>query len=224
VPAINASIPFIAQLRGLVSEPELRGLANDLQPTTEDLAKLSVKSLPLYAEVRRNATCANDVVLPFSKDTVPDKQFPASGPVYEEAAKLLPGLAGESRSGDANGQWFRVLASSGTNLVTLRPGVFATTALPILGTNPPRPSKRPPLNAKVRCQTQQKPNLNSEPGAPPQQQQLNTSSPAYQAELAKAQTKAIDWLRGAVQREGLNLKVSTQDLTTALLGALRSGK
>jgi phospholipid/cholesterol/gamma-HCH transport system substrate-binding protein len=223
VPAINASIPFIGQLRGLVSKPELRGLANDLQPTTANLARLSVKSLPLYTQVRRNAACANDVILPFSRDTVPDKQFKASGPVYEEAAKLLPGLAGESRSGDANGQWFRVLASSGTNLVTLRPGVFATTALPILGTNPPRPSHRPPLNDKVRCQTQQKPNLQSEPGAPPQQQQLDTSNPAYLAELAKAQTKAVDWLQKAVKQEGLNLKVSPTDLTNSLLGILSRG-
>jgi hypothetical protein len=182
-----------------------------------------VKSLPLYTQVRRNAACANDVILPFSRDTVPDKQFKASGPVYEEAAKLLPGLAGESRSGDANGQWFRVLASSGTNLVTLRPGVFATTALPILGTNPPRPSHRPPLNDKVRCQTQQKPNLQSEPGAPPQQQQLDTSNPAYLAELAKAQTKAVDWLQKAVKHEGLNLKVSPTDLTNSLLGILSRG-
>ena len=42
------------------------------------------------------------------------------GPVYQELPKPFPGLAGESRSGDANGQWFRVLAAGGTNLVTLR--------------------------------------------------------------------------------------------------------
>lgn len=230
VPAIDASLPFFKQLRGLVSEPELRGLSNDLRPTVASLAKLSAKSLPLYAEVRRNAACANDVVLPWSKDTVPDDQFPASGQVYQEAPKVLPGLAGESRSGDANGQWFRVLVASGTNLVTLRPGVFSTTANPIEGTNPPRPSKRPPLNQTTRCQTQQPPNLASKPGPPPEQRQLDTSSPLYKAELAKARDQAVGWLRGQLKAEGLadKLKVSdtdaTQGIVDQLLAQRKAGK
>jgi virulence factor Mce-like protein len=222
VPAIDASLPFLAQLRALVSKPELRGLSADLRPTVANLARLSASSLPLYTEVRRNATCGNDVILPWSKETVPDKQFPASGQVYQEAPKVLPGLAGESRSGDANGQWFRVLVASGSNLVTLRPGVFATTALPILGTNPPRPSKRPPLNADVRCQTQQPPNLASDPGPPPEQHTIDTNSVAYKARLAKARSVAIDWLRGQLKTSGLadTLNVSNQDATPALIDQL----
>jgi virulence factor Mce-like protein len=221
-PAIDASIPFVGQLRGLVSKPELRGLASDLRPTVADLARLSSTSLPLYTQVRRNAACVNDVIIPWSHDTVPDSQFPASGEVYQEAPKVLPGLAGESRSGDANGQWFRVLAASGTNLVTLSPGVFGTTAMPILGTNPPPPKARPPLNPNVRCQSQEPPNLASAAGAPPPQRQLDTTSPRYQAALAQARDDAVSWLRGALQREGLDnvLKVSDQDATKGLLDQL----
>jgi phospholipid/cholesterol/gamma-HCH transport system substrate-binding protein len=223
-PAIDASLPFIGQLRALVSQPELRGLAADLRPTVASLAKLSTTSLPLYTEVRRNAACANNVIIPWSHDTVPDKQFPASGEVYQEAPKVLPGLAGESRSGDANGQWFRVLAASGTNLVTLSPGVFGTTALPILGTNPPPPNKRPPLNPNVRCQTQQPPDLRSDPGAPPPQRQLDTSSPAYKTAMAKARADAISWLKGTIKREGLDsvLNVSDQDVTQPLIDKLKN--
>jgi virulence factor Mce-like protein len=226
VPAIDASLPFVEQLRGLVSQPELRGLSSDLRPTVASLAHLSASSLPLYAEVRRNAACANDVILPWSKDTVPDDQFPASGQVYQEAPKVFPGLAGESRSGDANGQWFRVLVASGTNLVTLRPGVFSTTALPILGTNPPRPSKRPPLNQATRCQTQQPPNLASKPGKPPEQRKLDTSSPLYKAELAKAREQAIGWLRGQLKTSGLQdkLKVSDTDVTQGLIDKILSAR
>jgi phospholipid/cholesterol/gamma-HCH transport system substrate-binding protein len=225
VPAIDASLPFIAQLRALVAPAELRGLSADLRPAVADLARLSTGSLPLYAEVRRNAACANDVVLPFSKDTVQDKQFPASGPVYQEAPKVLPGLAGESRSGDANGQWFRILAAGGTNLVTLSPGVFGTTAMPILGTNPPKPKGRPPLNAKVRCQTQEPPDLRSVAGPPPEQHQLDTGNPVYKARLAKARATAIDWLRGELKTGGLDkvLEVSDQDATKALIEKLSRG-
>ena len=119
---LDVSLPFVRELRGLVSEAELRGLAADLRPTVPDLAALIDRSVPLYRQVRRAASCQNTVIHPWTMDTVPDKQFPAQGKVYEEAPKPLPGLAGESRSADANGSWFRVLAAGGKNLVTLRPG------------------------------------------------------------------------------------------------------
>src|SRR3712207_8654499 len=48
---------------------------------------------------------------PWRNDKVPDEQFPASGPVYEEQVKWLPGIAAESRSHDANGQYVRTLAN-----------------------------------------------------------------------------------------------------------------
>ena len=120
--ALDASIPLVRQLRGLVSEDELRGLAADLRPTIPALARLARESIPLAEQNRLLASCQNEVVLPWAKDKVEDKQFPAQGPVYTEAPKAFPGLAGESRSGDANGQWFRVLAAGGTNLVQLAPG------------------------------------------------------------------------------------------------------
>jgi virulence factor Mce-like protein len=226
LPAINASIPFLGQLRALVSQPELRGLSADLRPTIANLAQLSSASLPLYTQVRRNAACANNVLLPWSQDKIQDPQFPASGQVYQEAPKVLPGLAGESRSGDANGQWFRVLAASGTNLVTLSPGVFATTAMPILGTNPPKPKARPPLNPDARCQTQQPPDLRSTAGPPPEQRQLDTSSPTYKVALAKARDQAITWLRGQLKSSGLDqtLKVSDQDATKAMIDTLAKQK
>jgi hypothetical protein len=209
-----------------VSQPELRGLSSDLRPTVASLAKLSADSLPLYAEVRRNATCANDVILPWSKDTVPDKQFPASGQVYQEAPKVLPGLAGESRSGDANGQWFRVLVASGTNLVTLRPGVFSTTALPILGTNPRRPAERPPLKNSVPCETQQPPDLRSNPAAPPPQSKVDTSNPLFKARWAKVRQYGIDLMRQSLKQEGLadKFKVLDKDITLPDISKLAGGK
>ena len=76
---------------------------------------------------------------PWSNDKVPDPSFPPTGPVYEEAPKPLPGLAGESRDGDANGQWVRVLTSGGDRTVNIGNDQFAQAYRPILGTNPPKP-------------------------------------------------------------------------------------
>jgi phospholipid/cholesterol/gamma-HCH transport system substrate-binding protein len=221
---LDVSLPFVRELRGLVSEQELRGLAADLRPTVPDLAALIERSIPLYRQVRRAASCQNTVIHPWSMDTVPDKQFPAQGKVYEEAPKPLPGLAGESRSADANGSWFRVLAAGGKNLVTLRPGVFATTPEPLIGANPPRPAKRPPLDATKPCETQEAPDLRTNPAGPPPQRQIDTGSAAFQARYAQARTKAVEWLRDQLKAEGLDklLDVANTDLDQQLIDRLAS--
>jgi phospholipid/cholesterol/gamma-HCH transport system substrate-binding protein len=222
---LDVATPFVHQLRGLVSENELRGLAGDLRPAVPDLARLVERSIPLYHQVRRASSCQNNVIHPWTLDKVPDKQFPANGPVYQEAPKPLPGLAGESRSADANGSWFRVLAAGGKNLVTFKPGVFGTTPEPLLGANPPKPSKRPPLNGSAPCETQQTPDLRTIPGAPPPQRTIDTNSAAFQARYAKARDAAIAWLRKSIKADGLTnvLKVVSQEATPQLLKKVAGG-
>jgi phospholipid/cholesterol/gamma-HCH transport system substrate-binding protein len=223
---LDAAIPFVAQLRGLVSQAELRGLSSDLRPAVPDLARLVDRSVPLYREVRRTSSCQNEVIHPWTLDTVPDKQFPAEGTVYQEAPKPLPGLAGESRSADANGSWFRVLAAGGKNLVTFKPGVFGTTPEPLLGANPPKPTKRPPLNGDVACETQEKPDLRTNPAPPPPQHTVNTSSPAFQARYDLARGRAVDWLRKQLKTEDLAnvLKVVSSDATPQLIDRIAGTK
>ncbi len=226
VPALRAGTPLIEQLRGLVSKPELRGLLADLRPTVPHLARLAKRSVPLYENVRLASSCQNEVILPWTKDEVGDPNFPAQVPVYEEATRALPGLAGESRSGDANGQWFRILAAGGPNLVTLKPGVFAAVPLPIGGANPPRPDARPPIKPRVPCETQEAPNLDSIPGAPPPQRRIDVSTPAYQARYELAKSRAVDWLRKQLKVEGLGktFDVLDTDVTSGLLDRMADAR
>jgi hypothetical protein len=163
------------------------------------------------------------VILPFTRMTVDDAQFPSTGAVYEDAVRgTLPGLAGESRSGDANGQWFTPVAVAGANVVALGNDQTAVTALPVLGVNPRQPEQRPPLRPDVPCETQPKPDLRSENGAPPPQQTFKLDTPALQARWLKARTKALDWAQKLLDRQGLSktLKVSNDDLSLQQLRAL----
>jgi phospholipid/cholesterol/gamma-HCH transport system substrate-binding protein len=171
-PAIDASMPFVRQARLLVGRPELRGLVADLRPTVPDLARLTSESVPLYQQVRLASSCQNQVILPWSRQTLPDPNFPSKGPVYEEGVKNLPGLAQESRSGDANGQWARVLASNGTTTYALGQDAggllgLGHTNFPLLGVNPPK-ATRPPTRYDVPCETQQPADLRTIPGQAPQ--------------------------------------------------------
>ena len=171
--------------------------------------------MPLSKQVRQASSCQTEVILPWSKDKLEDEKFPSTGPVYQELPKPFPGLAGESRSGDANGQWFRVLAAGGTNLVTFGPGVYGTTALPILGVNPQKPKARPPLNADAPCENQQTPDLRSTPGAPPPQHKVDTSSKLLQGPLGQGPPVRHRSDAPALKREGLadKFKVLDKDIT-----------
>jgi phospholipid/cholesterol/gamma-HCH transport system substrate-binding protein len=193
-PTLDAALPFARQARGLVSRPELRGLSSDLRPLVPPLTQLNERSAPLYDEVSQASSCQNEVVLPWSRETIEDKTFPARGPVYQEATKPLPGLAGESRSGDANGQWFRVMLDTPKFAYPFGTEKFFLTGQPLQGVNPPVPKNhaRPPLRADVPCETQEVPDLRTIPSAAPEGYKIADLSPAA-AQGALQDT--VDWLR-----------------------------
>jgi phospholipid/cholesterol/gamma-HCH transport system substrate-binding protein len=193
-PTLDAALPFARQARGLVSKPELRGLSSDLRPVVPPLTQLNERSAPLYDEVSQASSCQNEVVLPWSRETIEDKTFPAHGPVYQEATKPLPGLAGESRSGDANGQWFRVMLDTPKFAYPFGTEKFFLTGQPLQGVNPPVPKNhaRPPLRADVPCETQEVPDLRTIPSAAPEGYKIADLSPAA-AQGALQDT--VDWLR-----------------------------
>ena len=219
VPALDASLPLARQLRGLVSKPELRGLVSDLRAATPDLVRFNKGNVPLGEQSRMLASCNNEVLIPWGNQKVPDAQFPARSTINEEGARTLVGLSGESRSGDANGQWFRALVSTGNYTYQLNPGEFFQTGSPILGTNPPPAKQMPPLRPDVPCETQPTPDLRTVPGPPP----TRVDSRADPARAARARAIAVQWLRKQVNRAGYKgvLKVRSAPLTLSELQGLR---
>ena len=106
----------------------------DLAKTVPALSNLTRESIPLMANgVRPAASCAENIVIPWSKLTINDGHFDASNgfparPVYVEAVDFLPGLAGESRDFDANGPYIRVLGTGGTLTYSASPGLVGAVA------------------------------------------------------------------------------------------------
>jgi len=221
-PAIDASLPFVRQLRGLVSRPELRGLVADLRPTVPALAMLNNVTPAFLNQNRLFSSCQNHVVLPWSKLTVPDPNFPSTGTVFQEAPKPLVGLAGESRTGDANGLWFRVLLNAGNYTYNLGNNRFVQTAFPFLGANPPKAQFRPPLRSDVPCETQKVPNLQTVVGPPPPQAKTDPNSPAAKKMYDWARAGAIQLLRSELKAQGKSTPVSNQDITPAQIQELAS--
>jgi len=188
------------------------------------LARLQRASVPLYEQVRAASSCQNEVILPWTRDRIEDKTFPATGPVYQESTKPLPGLAGESRSGDANGQWFRVLAQPGLYSTEVGNGMKMLSQEPIMGANPPKPAGRPPLRPDVPCETQEPPDLRTRVDTSAESHEVEISdSPDVQRRLREAQERAVKWLEQAIedQRLGGVLEASNAPITRDLLPKLR---
>jgi virulence factor Mce-like protein len=226
VPAVNAAIPLARQLRLLVRPAELRGLVSDLRPTVPSLAQLNVRTVPLLDQVRAASGCQNSVILPWTQMTLNDPAFPATGPVYQEAVKWLPSNGAESRSGDANGQWFRTLVVA-PNVVAPIPGgnSFQLSANPIQGANPPKPSTLPMLRADLPCETQQLPNLDTQSSGPPAGQHaiVAPSGAAFQRRYDSGLGGAVRLARSLVDQAGLGqlLRVVSTPLSSRLIPQLR---
>jgi phospholipid/cholesterol/gamma-HCH transport system substrate-binding protein len=169
---IDASFPFVVQLRRLVSEPELRGLVSVLRPTTRDLSALVDATTTLLPQVNAVNQCMIGNVLPTIKTTLQDGNLSTGVPIYKELSQGLVAAAGESQNFDGNGQYVRFGVQGGANQVstgTTNFGgkqLFGNVNLRPLGTRPIYPGKEPPYRPDVRCASQKRPNLSSEAGPP----------------------------------------------------------
>jgi ABC-type transporter Mla subunit MlaD len=183
---LRAATPFVEQIRKLVSQDELRGLVSDLRPTIPQLAELSQRSVGFLNQSRALASCFNEVIIPWANDTVnpidPSNQYPhePTGRVFEETGYGLSGIASESRSGDANGQYIRVEAGGGVNTVKVPNAVpsvngvglqdaVGLTPFPILGSMPNiEDSLKTPFKPNKACERQEPPDLGAGVGPAPE--------------------------------------------------------
>jgi phospholipid/cholesterol/gamma-HCH transport system substrate-binding protein len=189
--ALDASMPFLRQLRGLVSKPELRGLVHGLRPAIPDLARLSQRSVPFLNQGRLLSSCTNEVLTPFLESDLPDPDGDAANnglsdaKVYPQGAFAAEGFGGISRTGDANGQPSRVIGASGPQILSFPAGggvppSFATSAFPVLGSRPAlQSSAKTPFRPDAACEKQQPPNLSSGPAGPaPTQTTVSSAAPS----------------------------------------------
>ncbi len=206
---LRAATPFINQVRELVSKRELRGLVSDLRPTIPELAELAHRTVPFLDQARSLSSCFNEVVIPWSNDTVnpvaPAGQYPHRpfGRVFEETAYGLSGIASESRSGDANGQYIRVQAGGGPNTVKIPDAIPSLTGgglqdavallqFPILGAMPRiDDSAKTPFKPNKPCEEQEQPNLAAGLGEGPPQEAAAASPPDAAALLSKLSPEKI---------------------------------
>jgi phospholipid/cholesterol/gamma-HCH transport system substrate-binding protein len=200
--ALDAQLPFLQQLRGLVSDAELGALAKELRTTVPHLVELNKGGVELQEQQRAFSSCSYNVVAPWQEDTIEDPNFASVGRVYEEGVKWLPGISGESRNFDANGQWVRSFAQNANYAYALGNGRFFFTELPVQGVNPP-PQVQPPFEPDVPCETQEPPDLDTIPAAAPAAIRVDQDAPGAAARRLNARNVLQQWMAEELQRSPL---------------------
>jgi len=160
---IDAGFPWIAATRGLLGPGELRGLAEQLQPSIGDLAGVINGSLTLLPQLDLTSRCLSNVVLPAGNVRISDGPLSTGVENYKEFWYSMVGLAGEGQNFDGNGLYVRFQAGGGDHTVSSGGAdqLFGNAAAAPLGTRPAYPGHLPPYRSTVPCYTQKVPDLNS---------------------------------------------------------------
>jgi phospholipid/cholesterol/gamma-HCH transport system substrate-binding protein len=164
---IEAGFPWIAETRKLLAPDELRGLAQDLSPTSRDLAEFVDSSLKLFPQADALALCTTKTVLP-SGDIVVRDQFENGQPNYREFAYTLVGLSGEAQNFDGNGPYVHFQPGGGSQTFALgesSPAPIFGNVFPGVGTQPKTPGRKPPYNSGTPCAESKLPDVNGPWGA-----------------------------------------------------------
>lgn len=167
-PTIKAAYPWLAQAGPLLSTSELRGLLEDLEPATGDLAALTHNTLQFLPRIDAFDRCITGVFLPTGNIVVNDGARSAGVPNYQEFWYAMAAQAAEGQGADGNGNYLRIGGSGGpytvesgqTNYYGSDDTGFAQMPAPPLATHPAFPNKVPPLKRSVPCWTQPIPNVN----------------------------------------------------------------
>jgi phospholipid/cholesterol/gamma-HCH transport system substrate-binding protein len=194
---IDAALPWIDQARPLMGRDELGGVAAELAPAAEELARLTDRALDLLPQTDLASKCARDVLLP-TGDVVIEDEFTTGVENYKEFFYTLVGLAGEGQNFDGNGMYVRFQTGGGSQALSLGSAssntgeLFGNAIAVPLGNRPFYPGRKPPYRPNERCHTQTRPELNGPAAA--------KSAPTGQAALAAR--KALPELRAKLRPFG----------------------
>ena len=167
---IEASKPFLAQMRPLLSGREAGGVARLLRESTPGLAGAAQASKRItLPQFNRLSLCTTQVMVPTANQVINDR-FSTGQPNYREFLYNLVNFAGMAQNFDGNGPYARAQAGGGPILVG-EPNPQASKNIPSDAINyantiedphgtQPQLGGRPPLRPDVRCYTNPVPDLN----------------------------------------------------------------
>lgn len=174
---IRLSRPLMRQLKPLLSDAELGGLARIIQRSTPDSAQAAAATLALLPQLRNFGLCIADTVSPTGDQVIEDGAFSNNQPASHELFYAAVSATGSTNGLDGNGSFARVQGGGGLTTVKMDDPRETSAGANVLygrlqsaplGTSPLAPGT-PPIVSDQRCAEQEIPDLNGPmagPGAP----------------------------------------------------------
>lgn len=174
---IRVTRPLLTQLKGLLTDRELAGLATIVRRSAPSSAKSIDATLNLLPQLRYIGLCVAENVVPTGDQVIADGAHGNGQKASREILYSMVNVAGSAGSFDANGPFVRFQTGGGSLKVKMDDPteqdpdfhtLYGTVSSPTLGTSPLGGSM-PPLVDSKRCYTQDVPDLNGPaagPGAP----------------------------------------------------------
>jgi phospholipid/cholesterol/gamma-HCH transport system substrate-binding protein len=168
--------PFTDQLKPLLTNSELGGLAKISKRNAPSSAKSINETLKILPQIQNLSLCVAQNIVPTGEQVIQDGALGNGQSASREALYAAVSLAGSANNFDGNGPFIRIQAGGGARSVKMDdPGetgiftpLYGRTPTPTLGTTPVE-SGTPPLVGSELCHTQDVPDLNGPavgPGAP----------------------------------------------------------
>lgn len=164
---IRAGTPWLLQTRALLRQNELGGTAKQLATISPALARTARDTPALFKQSGLLGRCVTNVLEPAGNVVISDP-FSTGQSNFNEFFYSLVEQAGESQNFDGNGQYLRLQAGGGPQLVqSANPGgffqqtkLFGNTIEAPVGVQPSLPKTAPPYRPDVPCYTNDVPNIN----------------------------------------------------------------
>jgi phospholipid/cholesterol/gamma-HCH transport system substrate-binding protein len=170
---VNASKPWLAQVRPLLTGKEAGGVAKLLAEATPGLAGATQAGRAVaLPQVNQLSLCTTKVLVPTSEEPINDR-FSDGGPNYRDFWRLLTDFASASQNFDGNGPYVRAQGGGGPYILEESNPTFKLPPLehqftrstePPLGVQP-QLQGQPEAHPEVRCETNPVPDINSGPAA-----------------------------------------------------------
>jgi len=168
---VQATLPWIAQVRGLLGPQELGGVAQGLRAGSPTLAALLGAQPAFFKQTELLSKCLTKVFYPAGEVKLQDGANTSGITDQQEFFSALVGFTASAQSFDGNGPFQRILSTGGSQNVVTPPSTLplssargfqlaATTSIAPLGTRPRVPTTEPPYKPLVACYTQALPNFN----------------------------------------------------------------
>jgi ABC-type transporter Mla subunit MlaD len=169
---INASKPWLAQVRPLLSEKEAGGAVRLLAEATPGLAgATNAGKAVALPQANQLSQCTTKVLVPTSEEPINDR-FSDGGPNYRDFWRMLANFSRASQNFDGNGPYVRAQGGGGPYLLEeLNPTLenppqkhqFTRSIEPPQGVQP-QLAGAPEAHPDIRCETNPVPDINSGPG------------------------------------------------------------